>query len=84
MFSMIAGCVTNIVLDPVMIFGIGPCPAMGIRGAAIATLIGQAVSLIWYLAAQRRGLLGLQLPCGKAGTAENLQDGFTASAYRRS
>ncbi len=52
---------TNIVLDPVMIFGIGPCPAMGIRGAAIATLIGQAVSLIWYLAAQRRGLLGLQL-----------------------
>ena len=61
MFSMIAGCVTNIVLDPVMIFGIGPCPAMGIRGAAIATLIGQAVSLIWYLAAQRKGLLGLQL-----------------------
>ena len=58
---MIAGCVTNIVLDPVMIFGIGPCPAMGIRGAAIATLIGQAVSLIWYLAAQRKGLLGLQL-----------------------
>lgn len=61
MLSMIAGCVTNIVLDPVMIFGIGPCPAMGIRGAAIATLIGQAVSLIWYLAAQRKGLLGLQL-----------------------
>lgn len=61
MFSMIAGCVTNIILDPVMIFGLGPCPAMGIQGAAAATVIGQAVTLICYLAAQARGLLYLRL-----------------------
>ena len=61
MVSMIAGCVTNIILDPVMIFGLGPCPAMGIQGAAIATVIGQAVSLICYLIAQARGLLYLRL-----------------------
>lgn len=61
MFSMIAGCVTNIILDPVMIFGLGPCPAMGIQGAAAATVIGQAVTLICYLAVQARGLLYLRL-----------------------
>lgn len=49
MFSMICGCVTNIILDPIMIFGAGPVPAMGIAGAAYATGIGQMVSLLIYL-----------------------------------
>ena len=49
MFCMICGCVTNIILDPVMIFGIGPFPAMGIRGAAYATGIGQCVTLLLYI-----------------------------------
>ncbi len=49
MFSMICGCVTNIILDPLMIFGVGIFPAMGIAGAAYATGIGQSVSLAIYL-----------------------------------
>ncbi|MGN0353818.1 MAG: MATE family efflux transporter [Muricoprocola sp.] len=46
MISLIIGAVLNIILDPIMIFGLFGCPAMGIRGAAIATVIGQMVGAI--------------------------------------
>lgn len=53
MIALICGCLTNIVGDPVLIFGFGPIPAMGIAGAAWATGLGQAVSLLVYLAVCR-------------------------------
>ena len=49
MIALISGCVCNILLDPVLIFGLGPVPAMGIAGAALATGIGQAATLVIYL-----------------------------------
>lgn len=46
MVSLIMGAVVNILLDPIMIFGLAGCPAMGIKGAAIATVIGQMVGAV--------------------------------------
>lgn len=46
MVILICGAVTNILLDPIMIFGLLGCPAWGIRGAAYATVIGQWVSML--------------------------------------
>ncbi len=48
MISLTAGCIINIVLDPLMIFGYG-FPKMGIEGAALATGIGQTASLVIYI-----------------------------------
>ena len=45
MYSQGIGAITNIILDPIMIFGLCGVPALGIRGAAVATVIGQILAM---------------------------------------
>ena len=47
MYTQMLGAVINLVLDPIMIFGYLGCPAMGITGAAAATVIGQIVAAVF-------------------------------------
>jgi putative MATE family efflux protein len=61
MISLAGGCLVNIILDPIFIFGIGPFPAMGIEGAAIATVLGQLASLVFYLVVYRLQPLGIDI-----------------------
>ena len=60
-FCMITGFITNIILDPLMIFGIGPFPKMGMSGAAWATGIGQCVTLVFYILTMKKGLGSLKI-----------------------
>ena len=55
MISLIVGAVTNIILDPILIFGYLGFPEMGMAGAAIATVIGQILGMIVVAAIAFRG-----------------------------
>ena len=62
-YVMASGGLINVILDPILIFGWGPIPAMGIQGAAIATLIAWAIGLFYilYVLAIKRGLIETKL-----------------------
>ena len=49
------GLLLNIGLDPLLIFGLGPIPAMGVKGAALATLLSQGVVLFLFIRHLKKG-----------------------------
>lgn len=62
----------NLVLDPLLIFGLGPVPALGLRGAALASLVAAAASGVAYL-----------LLLGRVGTSGGGRSGSSLAGIRR-
>ena len=65
MYSQGAGAITNIIMDPILIFGMFGLPEMGVAGAALATVISQLVSAIWVLKFLTSGKASVRL-CRKS------------------
>ena len=61
---MLVAVIVNVILDPLLIFGLGPFPMLGLAGAAIATVVARAITLVvalWVLY-YRDGMITLELP----------------------
>lgn len=52
--AQVAGAVTNIILDPILIYGYLGAPELGVKGAAYATVLGQCVSMVLALLFHRQ------------------------------
>ena len=61
MVLLASGCIMNIILDPILIFGWFGVPAMGVAGAAVATVLGQTVAFFLYVLVYRRKKLAVQI-----------------------
>lgn len=55
MKAQLIGAVLNIILDPILIFGLLGFPAMGVKGAAIATVVAQIISMLYIMVVLFRG-----------------------------
>ena len=61
---MIGGSILNVALDPILIFGFGPVPAMGLNGAAMAALIARGTIMVFamYMLRYRLDMISFNRP----------------------
>ena len=83
--STVVGLAANIVLDPVFIFGTGPAPKLGVAGAAIATVLAQAIVFGMFLLAARKdtvlfGNIRLRSPSQREDWAQIARIGVPVAA----
>ena len=74
MTTVLIGAAANIALDPVFIFALG----MGVRGAALATILSQGLSCVWVL----RFLTGRGRSCACGARTSSSRRGFSCRAFR--
>jgi putative MATE family efflux protein len=75
---MFCSAITNIILDPLLIFGFGPIPAMGVQGAAIATVFSRGLTFLFamYVLAIREKVVSL-----KGATMAKILDSWKTIIY---
>jgi putative efflux protein, MATE family len=61
MIVMVGTVIINIVLDPLLIFGVGPLPELGVEGAAVATVCARGMAMVIGLWLMLRGAHGIQI-----------------------
>lgn len=61
MVAQLIGAISNIILDPIMIFGLGGFPALGVVGAAYATVLAQLISMVFVFVTLLKGKNYLKL-----------------------
>ena len=81
MISQLIGAITNIILDPIFIFGYFGVPKMGVAGAAVATVIGQILAMIFVLIVLKVGTHEVDIAPWLTTTAMSaVLMGFSATA----
>jgi putative MATE family efflux protein len=65
MLVMLGTVVLNIALDPLLIFGVGPFPQLGVEGAAIATVFARGLAMVVGVAIMLRGTRGIRIRLGE-------------------
>lgn len=84
MYIQGVGAILNIILDPILIFGLLGLPAMGVRGAAYATIIGQLVAAALGVILNQKHNSDIRIDLKKCGSISPSSGKFTPSAFRPS
>lgn len=67
MYVLLFANILNMIIDPLLIFGIGPFPKMGVKGAAVATILGRSFGILFQIYILLNGIGRIKLSLKKLG-----------------